>query len=167
MRHQVFGKKLGRDTNARKSLASNLASSLLVEGRVTTTLAKAKFVKIFAEKLIADSRSASLNRRRSLASRLSHQAFLKLITEIGPGFENRAGGYTRIVKLGPRGGDAAPMAKIEILEWDKTKAIQLTKNPKPTKAKKAATTENTGKRTKIKAVSSAVTRKVNEKPKTK
>lgn len=133
MRHQVFKKKLGRDINSRRALASNLASSLLVEGHITTTLAKAKFIQVFAEKLITNASRTSLHTRRSLASRLTHQAFIRLITEISPGFEDRKGGYTRIIKLDTRRGDSAPMAKIEILEWDKSKARQLAKNPKPVK----------------------------------
>ena len=126
MRHAVYGKKLGRDINARRALASNLASSLLVEGHLITTVAKAKFVKVFAEKLITNARTKDLHKRRAVASRLTSEAFLRLITEIAPGFKDRAGGYTRITKLGsPRLGDNAPMARIEILEWDKTKTIKL------------------------------------------
>ncbi len=133
MRHRVFKKKLSRDINSRRALASNLASSLLVEGHITTTVAKAKFVQVFAEKLITGAARTSLHTRRSLASRLTHPAFIRLITEISPGFEDRRGGYTRIVKLSTRRGDSAPMARIEILEWDKSKKHELSKNPKPAK----------------------------------
>lgn len=133
MRHQVFGRKLNRDINSRRALASNLASSLLVEGHIITTLAKAKFVKVFAEKLITDAKRTSLHTRRSIASRLTHQAFIRLITEVSPGFEGRQGGYTRIIKLSTRLGDSAPMARIEILEWDKSKSVTLPKTAKPAK----------------------------------
>lgn len=137
MRHAVSGKKLSRDTSARKALASNLSSSLLVEGHITTTLAKAKFVRNFAEKLITKSKGSDLHGRRSVASRLTNQAFIKLITEIAPGFESRNGGYIRIVKLATRRGDAAPMAQIELMEWDKTKKRELAKKSKPVKKIKA------------------------------
>lgn len=125
MRHAISGRKLGRDTNARKALAMNLASSLIVEGHIKTTLAKAKFVRSFAEKLITEAKKNNLSDNRSLAHRLTRQAFIRLITQIGPGFESRSGGYTKIIKIAPRKGDRAPMAKIEILGWDKTKEIFL------------------------------------------
>lgn len=141
MRHQVFGRKLNRDINSRRALASNLASSLLVEGHIITTLAKAKFVKVFAEKLITDAKKTSLHTRRSIASRLTHQAFIRLITEISPGFATREGGYTRIIKLSTRLGDSAPMARIEILEWDKSKSVTLPKTAKPAKKLKAKSKE--------------------------
>ncbi|MEX2028680.1 MAG: 50S ribosomal protein L17 [Candidatus Curtissbacteria bacterium] len=159
MRHKVFGKKLSRDINSRKALASNLSSSLLVEGHITTTLAKAKFVRSYAEKLITNSRRTDLHTRRSIASGLTHQAFIKLITEIGPGFESRPGGYTRIVKLTSRRGDDAPMARIEILDWDKSKTLILPKTAKPTKKVKASA--------KTKADPIKVTKEKNEKPKAK
>jgi len=138
VRHAVFGRKLGRDINARKALASNLASSLLVKGHIVTTLAKAKFVKSYAEKLITEAKRPNLHTRRSVASRLTHEAFIRLITEIGPGFNARSGGYTRIIKLSTRRGDDAPMAKIEILDWDKSKTKVLTKSLKPAKKQKLA-----------------------------
>jgi large subunit ribosomal protein L17 len=133
VRHGVFGKKLGRDTNARKALAASLASALFEEGHIVTTEAKTKFVQIFAEKLITSAKRNSLHGQRQIAPRLKDQAFIKLITEIAPGFASRAGGYTRIIKMGVRKGDSAPLARIELLEWDKTKAKKLTKTPKPIK----------------------------------
>lgn len=155
MRHLVSGRKLGRDTNSRKALSSNLASSLLVEGHITTTLAKAKFVRNFVEKLITDARGTSLHQKRTVASRLTHAAFIKLITQIGPGFADRQGGYVRIIKLSERRGDSAPMAKIEILEWDKSKAQPLAKNQKTAKSVK----------TKVKPQPKEVVKKnINEKP---
>lgn len=145
MRHAVSGKKLGRDTNARKALAMNLASSLIVEGHIKTTLAKAKFVRSFAEKLITDAKKNTLSNKRSLAPRLTKQAFIRLITQVGPGFESRSGGYTKIIKLAPRRGDRAPMAKIEILEWDKTKEIFLENALKPEGKKKISKNQNENK----------------------
>lgn len=135
MRHQVFGRKLGRDINARKALLRNLSSSLVVEGSIVTTLTKAKFVQGFVEKLITGAKG-DLAHQRDLSSQLSHGAFIKLVHEVGPGFKNRSGGYTKITKMGSRLGDAAPMAKIELLVWDKTLAKSVVKKPKPVTPKK-------------------------------
>lgn len=120
MRHGVFGRRLGRDTNSRKALLANLASSIIENGQVTTTLAKAKFVKPHVEKLITAARKNKLHLRRVIASSITHKAFLKLIGEVAPGFSKREGGYARIIKLGPRRGDAAPMARLALLEWEKS-----------------------------------------------
>ena len=120
MRHQKHGVKLGRDTKARKALARNLANSLFEKGQVTTTLAKAKFAKPYVEKLITQAKKKSLARSRILASKLQDQAFTNLTKKIGPYFSLRPGGYTRIVKFGlRRRGDAAPVARLELLEWAK------------------------------------------------
>jgi len=127
VRHGVFGRKLGRDINSRKALLANLASDLFINKSVVTTLAKAKFARVHAEKLVTDAKRNKLFTNRSLASNITHKAFLRLTSEIAPGFSKRSGGYTRIIKLSSlRNGDAAPMARLELLEWEK---IQL-----PTKA---------------------------------
>lgn len=139
MRHQRFGQKLSRDTNARKALQNNLASSLMIYGQVKTTIAKAKFVKGHVEKLITLAKKNKLSGNRDLASKINHSAFLKLVNEIGPGFEGRKGGYTRILKLQSRRGDSAEMARLELLEWDKTKVKLLKqKSPKKIEGKKSA-----------------------------
>ncbi len=135
MRHQVFGRKLGRDINARKALLRNLSSSLVVEGSIVTTLTKAKFVQGFVEKLITSAKG-DLVHHRDISPQVSHGAFVKLVQEIGPGFKNRSGGYTRITRMGSRLGDSAPMAKLEILAWDKTLAKTVAKKPKPVTPKK-------------------------------
>ena len=122
MRHAVFGRKLSRDTNARQALLNNLASVLLERGQITTTVAKAKFTRAHVEKLITKAKRNSLVTRRIIASQITGGAFKRLITEVGPGFVNRPGGYTRILRLSSRKGDAVPMAKIELLKMDK-KAI--------------------------------------------
>lgn len=123
MRHQKHGVKLGRDTNARKALALNLANSLFEKGQITTTLAKAKFAKPYVEKLITQAKKNSLARSRILASKLQNQAVTNLTKKIGPYFSQKTGGYTRIVKVGPRRGDAAPMARLELLEWAKIVSV--------------------------------------------
>lgn len=119
MRHSVFGKRLGRNTNSRKALLMNLVDSLFKNGQIITTLAKAKFVRPYAERLITISKKDKLSRNRFLSTRLTSDVFKRLISEIGPGFNERSGGYTRIVKLGLRRGDAAKMARLELLEWRK------------------------------------------------
>lgn len=119
MKHQIFGKKLGRDTNARRALLANLASSIIIGGKVNTTLKKAKFARAYIEKLITQAAKNRLFSNRVLASRLSADAFNRLIKEVGPQFKNRKGGYTRIIKTGVRLGDDAPMARLELLPFEK------------------------------------------------
>ena len=130
MRHQVFGKKLSRDTKARKALLNNVAASLVVHGQLTTTLAKAKFAAPYIERLITLAKRNRLNTNRWLASTLSQIAFSKLVQDLGPGFAQRQGGYTRIIKLSKRRGDSAPMARLEFVEWDKSKAVAQFAKPK-------------------------------------
>ena len=140
MRHRVFGRKLSRDINARKALLSNLATSLLINGKLTTTVAKAKFARPYVEKLITSAKKDRLFANRKLASVLSPAAFKKLVSEIAPGFSERHGGYLRIVKQISRRGDNAQMARLELLEWDKTKVkvpkvVKAKPKPKPKKSK--------------------------------
>lgn len=135
MRHSVFGRKLGRDTHSRYALLRNLASSVMLSGYVVTTEAKAKFVKATVEKLIRNSQRNSLAVKRDIASMLNEGAFSRLINEIGPGFVQRPGGYTRIVKMSRRRGDCAPMAKLELLPWDVSKARIVAKKPKVSKVR--------------------------------
>jgi len=139
VRHRVFGRKLSRDINARKALLSNLATSLLVNGKITTTVAKAKFARPYVEKLITSAKKDRLFANRKLAASLSSVAFKKLVYKIAPGFSERHGGYLRIVKQITRRGDNAQMARLELLEWDKTKSkvSKVTKGSKVAKAAKA------------------------------
>ena len=120
MRHGIFGRRLSRDSNARKALLVNLANALFDKGALTTTLAKAKFARPFVEKLVTTAKKNKLHRNRFLASFLEDKAFLKLTREISPGFAKRAGGYTRIVQLSPRKGDNTQLVKIELLPWEET-----------------------------------------------
>lgn len=119
MRHQVFGKKLGRDTNARKALRNNLAGALFSKGKVNTTLQKAKFAKPYIEKLITSASRNRLSTNRMIASHLPKDSLRRLLQEVGPAFLDKKGGYTRIVKIGRRIGDGAPMARLELLAFDK------------------------------------------------
>jgi len=145
VRHQVYGRKLGRDITARKALLNNLAGSLFIKGQIITTLAKAKFARVHAEKLITNAKKNRLADDRLLASILPSEAFSRLRSEIGPGFKNRNGGYTRITKIMPRRGDAAEMAKLELVEWEtqvvskkseKTKGSSI--SPKKSSSKKVS-----------------------------
>src|SRR5919202_6152591 len=118
MRHARAGKKLGRDSAHRKALYSKLAGALIEHGRIKTTEAKAKAVKPIAEKMI------TLGRRGDVAAHRQVVAFLrskdvahKLFSEVAPRFADRPGGYSRIVKLGPRQGDAADMVYLELVDY--------------------------------------------------
>jgi large subunit ribosomal protein L17 len=118
MRHQRAGKKLGRDAAHRKALYSNLAGALIEHGRIKTTEAKAKAVRPVAEKMITLGRRGDIHaRRQALAYLRSQEVVHKLFSEVAPRFADRPGGYSRIVKLGPRQGDAAPMAYLEFVDY--------------------------------------------------
>jgi large subunit ribosomal protein L17 len=114
VRHKNKGRKLGRDPAHRKALFSNLTGALVTHGRIKTTLAKAKEMRPVAERMV------TLGKRGDLHARRQAKAFLRsgdvvhlLFAEVAPRFADRPGGYTRIVKLGPRQGDGAEMAYIE------------------------------------------------------
>lgn len=117
MRHHVMGRKLSRSTNHRKALFRNLTTELFRHNRIKTTEAKAKAIQPIAERLISLARRGDLHARRLAARDLQDPAVLqKLFDEIGSRVANRPGGYTRIYKLGPRRGDAAHMAIIELVD---------------------------------------------------
>ena len=119
MRHQRAGKKLGRDSAHRKALYSNLAGALIEHGRIQTTEAKAKAVKPFAEKMITLGKRGDLAaRRHALAELRSQDVVHRLFAEVAPRFAERPGGYTRIIKLGPRQGDAASMVYLELVDFE-------------------------------------------------
>ena len=118
MRHQRAGKKLGRDASHRRALYANLAGALIEHGRIKTTEAKAKAVKPIAEQMITLGRRGGLHaRRQALAFLRSQDVVHKLFSDVGPRFADRPGGYTRIVKLGPRPGDSAQMAYLELVDF--------------------------------------------------
>jgi large subunit ribosomal protein L17 len=123
VRHQRAGKKLGRDSSHRKALYSNLAGALIQHGRIETTQAKAKAVKPFAEKMITLGKRGDLAaRRQALAALRSNDVVHLLFSDVAPRFAERPGGYTRIVKLAPRHGDAADMAYLELVDFDTASA---------------------------------------------
>jgi large subunit ribosomal protein L17 len=119
MRHQRSGKKLGRDSAHRKALYSNLAGALIQHGRIETTVAKAKAVRPFAEKMITLGKRGDLHaRRQALAALRSNNVVHTLFADIAPRFADRPGGYTRIVRLGQRQGDAAEMVYLELVDHE-------------------------------------------------
>jgi|SRR5688572_7034999 len=139
MRHQRKTVKLGRKQGHRDALLSNLAVSLIEHGRIKTTVAKAKAVRPFVEKLVTKAKNGTLHSRRMALADLRHNegAVAKLFTEIGPLNAERKGGYTRIVKLGMRRSDASEMALIEWVDMPAAEATESEAKPKA-KAKAAA-----------------------------
>ena len=118
MRHHRAGRKLGRDASHRKALYANLAAALIEHGRIKTTEAKAKAVKPIAEQMITLGRRGDIHSRRQATAYLRSQDIVqKLFSEVAPRFVDRPGGYSRIVKLGPRQGDAAEMVYLELVDF--------------------------------------------------
>lgn len=116
MRHRKSGRRLGRTTSHRKATMKSLSVALFTHSAIKTTLAKAKELRSFAEPLITLAKKDSVaNRRRAFAALRDREVVGKLFNEIGPAFADRPGGYTRILKLGNRLGDAAPMSRIELV----------------------------------------------------
>ena len=116
MRHRFAGRKLGRPTGHRLALIRNLMTDLLRYERIRTTEPKAEEVQREVEKLITKARAGGLHARRQVAAQLYDPAVVnKLMNELAPKFSGRPGGYTRLVKLGVRRGDAAPMAQLELV----------------------------------------------------
>jgi large subunit ribosomal protein L17 len=112
------GPRFGSGPAHQKQIMANLAASLFVSevGHITTTEAKAKALRPYVEKLITKAKRGSVHDRRQVVAAIHHQdAAHRLFSEIGPRYADRNGGYTRILKLGPRPGDNAPMARIELV----------------------------------------------------
>jgi len=110
------GARMGGSPAHQKHMLANLAASLFEHGKITTTEARARRLRPYAEKLITFAKRGDLHARRQVLTVVPDKGIVhSLFTEIGPGFANRNGGYTRITKLGPRKGDAAPMAVIELV----------------------------------------------------
>lgn len=132
MRHRHHGKKLNRSGSHRKALRMNLASQLFIHGRIRTTFHKAKFVQGHAERMITIAKRGlakaeakgddlvAVHARRQVARRLNNDRELVgvVFDELAPLYEDRPGGYTRILKLGPRKGDNAEMALIELVDYE-------------------------------------------------
>jgi large subunit ribosomal protein L17 len=135
VRHARSGKKLGRDSAHRKALYSNLAGALIEHGRIKTTVTKAKAVKPIAEQMITLGRRGDLHARRQATAFLrSRDVVHKLFADVAPLFKDRPGGYTRIVKIGPRQGDAAEMAYLELVNEEYVAAQREERTPEPVAA---------------------------------
>lgn len=136
MRHGVSGRKLRRPTAHRLALLRNLVTSFLEKERVRTTTAKAKEARPIAEKMITLAKKGTLHARRQAAAFIRKESVItKLFNDLGPRFGQRPGGYSRIVKLGPRSGDGADMALLELIgseykKKEKKKKGKEAKKPK-------------------------------------
>lgn len=117
MRHRVATFKIGRSSAHRRAMLANMVSSLFTHGQIETTLVKAKEARRFAEKLITIGKVGDLHRRRLAVSKLRDKSAVKLLfDEIAPSYAERNGGYTRILKLGVRRGDAAEMCLLQLVK---------------------------------------------------
>ena len=138
MRHRVKGRKLGRSPAHRKALFRNQLASLVKEERIKTTLHKAKELRPIAEKVVTQGKRDTVHARRQVNRWLPERDLVKKVfDDIAPRFQERPGGYTRIIKLGPRQGDGAEMALIEFVESAATEPEPEKKKGKKKKEKKA------------------------------
>lgn len=115
MRHQIKIRKFGRKKDERNALIRLLAKSLIEHGKIKTTEAKAKELRPHIEKMVTRARAESVAARRLMAAKIGKDMTKKIFNEIAPKYKSRPGGYTRIIKLGNRSGDASPMAIIEFV----------------------------------------------------
>ena len=142
MRHNKKFNHLGRTADHRKAMLANLAISLIEHKRITTTLAKAKALKKYVEPLITRSKEDTTNSRRVVFRYLQNKEALKtLFGEISAKVADRPGGYTRIIKLGFRPGDAAQMCFIELVDFDENMAKTTTKKKSTRRSRKSAKAE--------------------------
>ena len=126
MRHRKSGRQLNRDSAHRKAMFRNMTCSLVHHELIKTTLPKAKELRRVAEPIITMSKSDSVARRRVIFSRLrDREAVGKLFTELGPRYQDRPGGYLRILKCGFRPGDKAPMAYVELVDRPETEEEEV------------------------------------------
>ena len=117
MRHKIAGRKLGRTSSHRRAMYRNLVTDLFGYEKITTTEAKAKEVRSLAERMITLAKEGELHSRRQVLSFILDKKLVdKVFTELAPRYAERPGGYTRIVKLGPRLGDGAAMVQLELVE---------------------------------------------------
>jgi large subunit ribosomal protein L17 len=117
MRHQKSGRRFNRNTDQRKALMRNLCTSLLENGRITTTEARAKELRRWVERLITTAKDQDISARRKVSAEVSNPEVVeRLFSNLMPRLAERPGGYTRIMRKGPRPGDSAPMVIIEIVD---------------------------------------------------
>ena len=131
MRHRKSGRKLGRKAGHRRAVMSNLASQLIEHKRIKTTEAKAKELRMFIEPLVTFARRGDLHARRQVLRKIPHKDIVSILfNDIGPVYTDRDGGYTRIIKLGFRDNDRAPVSMIEFVDFA---SEQLQKEPENVK----------------------------------
>jgi len=119
MRHRKSGRQLNRNSSHRKAMFQNMANSLFLHEAIKTTLPKAKELRRVVEPLITKAKSDSVANRRHVFSKLRDDAMVaKLFTELGPFYKDRPGGYVRILKVGFRTGDKAPMAIVQLVDFE-------------------------------------------------
>lgn len=136
MRHLVGARKLGRTSSHRWAMFRNMTTSLVDRERIVTTLPRAKEMRSFADHVISLGKQNSLNARRQLLRFLrNHETVNKVFTNLAPRFQGRNGGYTRVLKLGWRHGDSAPMALIEYLPGEAPPADKKAKKETAKKKK--------------------------------
>ncbi len=146
------GTRFGGSPAHQRLMLANMASSLFEHGRITTTEAKAKRLRPFAERLVTKAKRGDLAARRQVASVIRDRTVVhELFTEIAPGYAGRPGGYTRITKIGPRKGDNAPMAVIELVEPLEEQTVAEATAATKRAAKDQAVAETTDKADEVKA----------------
>lgn len=146
MRHNKKFNHLSRTSAHRKAMLSNMACSLILHKRITTTTAKAKALRMFVEPLITKSKNDTTHSRRTVFAALGQkEAVAVLFRDVAPKIADRPGGYTRIIKLGFRQGDAADIAMMELVDFNElyTSGSSSAKKTKTRRRKKTSTSENT------------------------
>ena len=127
MRHRRKGKKLGVNPSHRRALLANMAENLIIHKRIKTTDARAKELRRYIEPLVTKAKKGDLNSIRMIAKKIRHKNILDiLLNDIAPVYDNRNGGYTRIIKLGLRDNDRASVSLIEFVDMEGTKKIEST-----------------------------------------
>ena len=133
MRHRRKGKKLGVNPSHRRALLANMAENLIIHKRIKTTDARAKELRRYIEPLVTKAKKGDLNSIRMIAKKIRHKNILDiLLNDIAPVYDNRNGGYTRIIKLGFRDNDRASVSLIEFVDMEGTKEIEETPVSKET-----------------------------------
>ena len=127
MRHRRKGKKLGVNPSHRRALLANMAENLIIHKRIKTTDSRAKELRRYIEPLVTKAKKGDLNSIRMVAKKIRHKNILDiLLNDIAPVYDNRNGGYTRIIKLGFRDNDRASVSLIEFVDMEGTKKIETT-----------------------------------------
>jgi len=137
-RHQYVGRKLGREKGHREAMLKNLATSLILHEKIETTVVKAKEIRPIVEKMITTGKKGTLVARRQLLKNLPENAAAKVMEKLAPYYNERPGGYIRILKIGYRVGDGAEMAMIEFVDLN----IETKKNEVPSSKKAKTHKEN-------------------------